>query len=372
MRKMSASILIFIAGALVMMFLQRTLFHDGSAAKRNVLAILDRPLPQTPVADNPVVLAAARIEPSVVNVDTAGMKRENPDFLGRQSGYTFEGKGSGVIISSDGYIVTNNHVIEGASLIRVVTTKDQKFEARVVGADPESDLAVLKIEASNLPVAELGNSDLLKIGEDALAIGNPLGVGVTVTRGIISATDRKNLPVGDGRVIAQAVQTDAPIQKGNSGGALANIKGQLIGINTAIRSETGGNVGIGFAIPINVVRGVIRTLVEKGKKPGADKELPYIGITGVPLHPKRAAELKLEPGNGIIINVFALTPADNAGLKTGDIVLEVDGSKIGKIEDIRAQVSKHHPGEKVKLKLIDLEGKLQTVEIVVGHKPAGL
>src|SRR5439155_24433596 len=155
--------------------------------------------------------------------------------------------------------VTNNHVIEGASTIRVTLSDSQRVDGWVIGTDQVSDLAVVKISGSHLPAAELGNSDLLKVGENVLAIGNPLGIGNTVTHGIISAKDRRNLPVDGGRLLDHALQTDAPINRGNSGGALANTKGQLVGINSAILSERGGgNIGIGFAIPINAARAILR------------------------------------------------------------------------------------------------------------------
>ncbi|MEP6754681.1 MAG: trypsin-like peptidase domain-containing protein [Chthonomonadales bacterium] len=373
MRKSTAYVFMFVAGAamatVTLNYMQRQ--NNRSAAQRNVLAILDRPMPMSPIPESPVVTAAAKIEPSVVNIDTMGKKMEGTNVPGRASGYLFEGKGSGVIISPEGYIITNNHVIEGASIIRVVTTKDRKFEARVVGTDPAMDLAIVKIDATNLPVAEFGNSDLLKVGEDAIAIGNPLGVGVTVTHGIISATDRKNLPVGDDRVIAEAVQTDAPIQKGNSGGALANIKGQLIGINTAIRSETGGNVGIGFAIPINSVRKVIRRLIEQGQGSRVEVGMPYIGVTGFSIPAKRALELHLPTGTGFVMEVLPLMPADNAGIQNGSIALEIDGKKVADLLDLKNAVLKHKPGEKVIVKLITPEGNPMDVPVIVGRRPAG-
>jgi S1-C subfamily serine protease len=344
-------------------------------ARRNAITLLDKPPAPSNIGDNALVLAAAHIEPAVVNIDTAGIKAEaGYDFFGRpvETGREFLGKGSGVLISPDGFIITNNHVIESATTIRVTTATDKKFEAQLIGADPENDIAVIKIEATGLPYAEMGDSDGLKVGEYAIAIGNPLGVGTTVTHGIISATDRKNLPVGDGRILRSAIQTDAPINRGNSGGALANINGQLIGINTAIRSETGGNIGIGFAIPSKVASGIAKAIIAQGRGAVNDPGIPYIGIVAMPLRPEAAQELGLPVGQGIVIQVVNLGPADNAGLKSGTVVIAIDGQPIGSLDDVRAAIRKHKVGDTAVLTVVRGDGSRDKVKITVGRRPKGL
>ncbi len=318
------------------------------------------------------VKAAAKIEPAVVNIDTSGTKETGTDFFGHPVGYSFVGKGSGVLISPDGYIVTNSHVIDDARIIRIGMTDGQSFDARVIGADPQTDLAVIKIDGTKLPFAEFGDSEALRVGEYVIAIGNPLGVGTTVTHGIVSATDRKNLPVGDGRIIAQAIQTDAPINKGNSGGALANVNGQLVGINTAIKTDGGGSLGIGFAIPTNFARNIVKTLIAQGKGAAENKGQPYLGVVAVPLDDKQAAFLGIPPGMGVTIDVFALSPADTAGLKRGTVVVSIDGMNISKTDDIRNVVRKHKPGDTVTLTVVHGDGSKAKVPVKVGRRPDGL
>lgn len=379
MRKAFPLLAMFAVGVVVGLYVLRNVGPFGRAnmdtARRNAVAILEKPPLPSNIGDNPFVTGAAIIEPAVVNIDTAGV-RTHPgvDLFGRrvETGREFLGKGSGVLISPDGFVITNNHVIESASVIRVTTTTDAKYQAELVGADPENDIAVIKIDGKNLPYATMGDSDGLKVGEYSIAIGNPLGVGTTVTHGIISATDRKNLPVGDGRILTRAIQTDAPINRGNSGGALANINGQLIGINTAIRSETGGNIGIGFAIPINVARGIAKSIIAQGRGAVNDPGIPYIGIVALQLRAEAAQELGLPVGQGIVIQVVNLGPADNAGLKSGTVVSEIDGQPIGSIEDVRAAIRKHKVGEKATLTVVSQDGARRKVSVTVGRRPKGL
>jgi S1-C subfamily serine protease len=333
--------------------------------------VLDRPVVPANIPDSPIVRAAARIEPAVVNIDTLGTRRE-VGYFGDQEQFDFQGKGSGVLISPDGYIVTNNHVIEGASIIRVTLTNDRHYDGRLVGADPDADLAIVKIDAANLSSAELGDSAGLKVGEYVIAIGNPLGVGTTVTHGIISATDRRNLPVGEGRVLSQALQTDAPINKGNSGGALANMNGQLIGINTAIASEKGGgNIGIGFAIPINTARSILKNLIAKGRAlPPLSAGVPFLGIQFRPLNPDWASAFHLSAGQGVVVEfVEPLTAAADAGLKRGCVIAEIEGKPIMKVEDIRAELSHHHVGDQITLRTVRNDGSHQDVKLTLGRRP---
>lgn len=378
MRKAFPYLIIFAIGGVLTWVLLRTLVWTGESreerAQRNALAILDRPPIPANILDNPLVTAAAKIEPAVVNIDTLAERTfRGIDFFGQPQTRSIltQGKGSGVIITPDGYIVTNNHVIEGAAIIRVTMVDGKKYQGRVIGSDPAVDLAVVKIDARDLPAAELGDSDRLKVGEYVLAIGYPLGFGTTVTHGIVSATDRRNLEVAEGRVLRQAIQTDAPINRGNSGGALANIKGQLVGINTAIASQGGGgNIGIGFAIPINAARNVLKELIARGRAGSARPSEPFIGIVGTELGPERAEEMGLPSVQGVVVvEVYPLSPAESAGLRRGDIIVAVDGKAIASMEDLRAIVRSHRFGEQVALRLMRGDKSTEEVKVTVGARP---
>jgi S1-C subfamily serine protease len=378
MRKALGYIVIFGMGLLVGGMLLRNYGLFGRAsdaqARRNVIAILDRAPAPASASDSAIVKAAARIEPAVVNIDVSVRRPEGINIFGEPVYLRMQGKGSGVIISPDGYIVTNNHVIEGASVIRVTLVDGRKFDGRVIGADQDADLAVVKIDSANLPAAELGDSSRLKVGEYVIAIGYPLGIGTTVTHGIISATDRENLPVGEGRILRQALQTDAPINRGNSGGALANLNGQLIGINTAIASENGGgNIGIGFAIPINAARGILKNLIEHGRTLPPPTTQPFIGIRYFPLNPDAASQYGLQPGQGIVVDrVEPLSPAEDAGLQRGSIIVAVDGKNVGTEEDVRAILARHRIGDRVTLRIMRGDGSNADVKVTLGRRPEGI
>jgi S1-C subfamily serine protease len=380
MRKSVGYLVVFVVGLGLGLALLKTLgafSHAGEdRARQNVLALLDKAAPSAGIADTPLVRAAAKIEPAVVNIDTLGTRREvATDPFGEefQTSQQFQGKGSGVIISADGYVVTNNHVIENASVIRITTANDKHYDGRIIGADPDADLAVVKIDAVNIPSAELGDSNSLKVGESVIAIGNPLGVGTTVTHGIISATNRRNLPVSEGRVLSQALQTDAPINRGNSGGALANMNGQLIGINTAIASADrgGGNIGIGFAIPINAARDILKNLIARGRSlPAQAPGVPFLGIRLAPLPGEYAPQFNLQPGQGVVVeSVEPLTAASDAGLKRGDVISEIDGKPILKRDDVRQVLVKRKVGEHVTLKMVRGDGTRQDVKVALGRRP---
>ena len=347
----------------------------ATADKRTVMGILDRKPITADIPDNVLVKAAEKIEPAVVNIDVAGERHATGvNIFGEtmERSYILQGKGSGVIISPDGYVVTNNHVVEGANIIRISLANGTKYEGHVVGADQDADLAVVKIEAKNLIAAEIGDSGKLKVGEYVIAIGNPLGVGTTVTHGIISATNRKNLTVGEGRVLRQALQTDAPINRGNSGGALANTAGQLIGINTAIASEKGGgNIGIGFAIPINVARIIVKDLIANGRAFAGAPSEPFIGIAYNSLPPAAAQQFGLKPGEGILIQeVRPLTPAEDAGLKQGDIIVGIDHKVITSLDNVRTALSRHKIGDKILFLMLRGDGSRNEVSVTIGKKPA--
>jgi serine protease Do len=273
-----------------------------------------------------------------------------------------EALGSGVIVSEDGYILTSNHVIEGADDIKVELTGGREHTAKVIGTDPATDTAVIKIEATGLSPATLANSDKLEVGDVTLAIGNPFGIGQTVTMGIISATGRGELGIV---AYEDFIQTDASINMGNSGGALVDAHGRLIGINTAILSRTGGNQGVGFAIPINMGRMVMERLITDGKVTRG-----YLGVSLQPLTPELAERFELKDQTGALINeVVEGTPAAEAGLKPGDVVVEFNGKKIADYRQLRLLVSQTLPKTKASFKVLR-DGKSKTVNVTLAELPS--
>ncbi len=254
------------------------------------------------------------------------------------------GLGSGVIVSPQGYILTNHHVIEGADNIEVALNDQRKARARVVGIDPETDLAVLKIELERLPVVVLGNSDALEIGDQVLAIGNPFGVGQTVTSGIVSALGRNQLGIN---VFENFIQTDAAINPGNSGGALVDTQGRLLGINTAIYSRSGGSMGIGFAIPVSTARQVLDSIVREGQVIRG-----WIGVEPQELSAELAETFNVRTRQGVIITgVLQNGPAAQAGVKPGDVITAVAGQTVGNVTELLSAVAALKPGTPAKLKV---------------------
>ncbi len=271
--------------------------------------------------------------------------------------------GSGVIVSSDGYILTNNHVVEGAEEI-LVTLNDQttEFSAIVVGADPHSDIAVIKVEPqSPLPAVTLSDSDTLEIGDVVLAVGNPFGVGQTVTMGIVSATGRS----GFGMVnVEDFIQTDASINPGNSGGALVDAQGRLVGINTLIISRTGGNQGIGFAVPINMARGVMDQIIEFG-----NVERGLLGIVMQRHDETLAREFGIEVGKGVLVgDVSAGGPADQAGIRAGDVIMEFDGQPVESMQGLKLMVAESRPDSVVDLTVLR-NGDERVIATTIGRLP---
>ncbi len=281
------------------------------------------------------------------------------------------GAGSGVIVRPDGYILTNNHVVDGMDDLRVVMNDRRTFEAKVVGRDPSTDLAVLKIDAENLPVARMANDDHVQVGEWVAALGNPFGLQFTMTAGIVSAIGRGNLQIIDrGQnpyAIEDFIQTDAAINPGNSGGPLVNLDGDVIGINTAIASRTGGYQGYGFAIPISIVRHVMDELIENGKVERA--------ILGVAIQPVSALDkeaLGLPDVEGVFISDFSDmpdNPARKAGLQPKDVVLAVNGKKVDTPSELQQAIAFHKPGDKVTLK-VWRAGDTRDVEVRLGEAPS--
>ena len=273
------------------------------------------------------------------------------------------GLGSGVLTTPDGYILTNNHVIEGADQVRVELTDKRVFDAKVVGTDPASDLAVLKVEASGLPTVPIGDSNRVRVGDVVLAIGNPLGVGQTVTMGIISAKGRAT-GVGDGSY-EDFLQTDAPINQGNSGGALISVNGELVGINSQILTPTGGNIGLGFAIPSNMAREVMGQLKEDGRV-----QRGKLGVSIQSVTPDLAASLKLSSTSGALVSgVEPGGAAARAGVKQGDVITGLNGEKVADSNALRNRIAGTKPGSTIELELVR-NGKTETVRATLSELEA--
>ncbi len=271
------------------------------------------------------------------------------------------GLGSGVIVTRDGYILTNNHVVDGAQQVKVTLQDGREFKAKVIGRDPKSDLAVIKINTSDLPVIPLADSEKVQVGDEVLAVGNPFGVGQTVTHGIVSATDRGGMGIED---YEDFIQTDAPINPGNSGGALVDMQGRLIGINTAILSRSGGNQGIGFAIPSDLARTVVASLVQYGHVTRG-----YLGIIIQNITPELAKEFGLKSPTGALVgDVVPNGPAAKAGLKDGDVVLQFNGKAVRDSRQLQLSAAETKPGSEVPVE-ISRDGSVKTLTVTVGQLP---
>lgn len=363
-----AFVLGFAACALILRWMG---YQPPSQSRQLVLATLDapnRPTGSVPGAEA-VANASARIEPAVVNIDTFMRPRRSPrleDFFGQQE--AMRGSGSGVIISPDGYIITNHHVVRGADEIVVSLADGRRFLGKPVGADEQSDIAVIKVDARHLPTAELGDSDKLRVGEWAVAVGNPLGLGSTVTVGVISALNRRKLVVEEGRYLEVAIQTDAAINQGNSGGALANIHGQLIGINTAIAAPPGGgSIGIGFAIPINHVKKVVRDILVQGGT--VKRARPWIGVYFDAVRPSLMKRVRLPDLNGVAVNeVVPGSPADKAGLRADDVIRRFGKRPIHSTQELLEEIMSRKPGDRVEV-TVWRNGKEVSLTITIGRAP---
>ena len=271
-----------------------------------------------------------------------------------------QGLGSGVIIDANGYIITNHHVVDGADQIKVDLTDNRTFDARLVGADPPSDLAVLKVEASNLPVLTLGDSDKTRVGDVVLAIGNPLGVGQTVTMGIISAKGRQT-GLSNGS-FEDFLQTDAPINRGNSGGALVSTNSELIGVNSQILSPSGGSIGLGFAIPSNMARAVVEQLINGGRV-----RRGQLGIVVLRIPSEVASRLRVTQGPGVVVyQVQSGSAADRAGLRTGDVITALNGTEINEPNTFRNMIAGNAPGAEVTL-TVRRDGQDRQVRATLGE-----
>jgi serine protease DegQ len=316
--------------------------------------------------------AAGRAMPAVVNILTSKAMRDSHPLLKDPFFRRFFGDklppdeqmaslGSGVIVSSDGYILTNYHVVEAADEIEVGLADGRKAQARIVGTDPETDLAVIRIKERNLPVMVLGHADEARVGDVVLAIGNPFGVGQTVTMGIISALGRNNLHINH---FENFIQTDAAINFGNSGGALVDTHGNLLGINSAIYSQTGGSVGIGFAIPVSTAKSVLEDIIQHGQVVRG-----WIGVETQDITPELADSFGLGKSSGAIIaGVVRGGPADRAGIRPGDILLTVDGKQVSNTNEMLNVIAQLAPDRKTKMTVMR-KNRQATLDVVVGRRP---
>ncbi len=290
-----------------------------------------------------------------------------PDRGPREREFQQRGLGSGVIVSADGYILTNHHVIDQVDTITVKLINEKVLPATVVGSDPRTDVAVLKVDAENLPFMSFGDSDELHVGEMVLAIGSPLGAALahTVTQGIVSAKGRSDLNILGGNGFENFIQTDAAINRGNSGGPLVNMRGELVGINTAIASQSGGFQGIGFAIPSNMARNVMESIIETGRVVRG-----YVGIQFQPVDESLARALGLPQAQGIIVTeVVEDSPASAAGIQSEDVILRFNGRNIQSSSDFRRRVAEKMPGTEITL-TINRDGAEQDVTVVLGEFPS--
>jgi serine protease Do len=336
---------------------------------------IEPPIPPTvsAVRRSPVAIVAHNVLPAVVNIQTeATIRRREVDpffdpfgvFGGRDRAYTSQVLGSGIIWSSDGIIVTNNHVIEGASRITVNFQDGTQLAARLIGVDPDSDVAVLRVDAKNLIAAPIGTSSDLIIGETAVAVGNPFGLSGTVTTGVVSALGRSVPSKEAGRTFTDFIQTDASINPGNSGGPLLNIEGKVIGINTVIYANA---QGIGFAIPVDRAKKVVQDLLRYGQVHSA-----WIGAVTATLTPEEAIRLGIRIAHGALVaRIFSGSPAQAAGLKPGDVILAVDGKPVDSREAFSTYTATATSGQPISL-LVARGGSTRTVQVRAGDPPSGL
>lgn len=352
--------------------LQPQWLHQASEAAQPALITPSTDLSPAadPAADRLPGLSAAvaKAAPAVVSINTHTLMRQHPGsdpwfrfFFGDSAMPEQSGLGSGVIMSSSGIILTNNHVIENADSIEVVLADNRQVTARILGTDPESDLAVLQIKLDELPQALIGDSNKLRVGDAVLAIGNPFGVGQTVTSGIVSALQRNQLGIN---TFEDFIQTDAAINPGNSGGALVDARGRLMGINTAIYSRTGGNLGIGFAIPIDTALHVMNSILEHGRVVRG-----WIGVEPRDLTPDLARMFRTDSQSGVIVTgVLRNSPAARGGLLPGDIITRVGDQTVVTARELLAATTALQPGEPVKISL-ERRAEAMVLEITPGQRP---
>lgn len=364
---------LFIFGAfLALCFLAKDVQAEGSRISEQSVDLLTR-------TGRAMAEVTASVKPGIVNITAtrtvkvgSGQDPFDDPFLRRFFGDQFSrqrqpkeqkssGLGSGVIVSSEGYIITNSHVVKDADEIKVILSDKREFLGKIIGSDLKTEIAVVKIDAKDLPIVPWGNSDSLQVGDVVLALGNPFGLNQTVTMGIVSALGRANVGIAD---YEDFIQTDAAINPGNSGGALVNVRGEVVGINTAIYSTSGGYQGIGFAIPSNMVKSIMESLLRGGKVIRG-----WLGVSIQKVTPELAKQFNLQDEVGALIGDIAENgPAEKAGLQRGDIILEYDGKKIEEPYILRNMVANTEPGEHHTVKVLR-DGKTLTVSITIGELP---
>jgi len=367
----SQTVTVFLAGYFVVASLKPEWLNRRPSM--NAVSVIEAPASSVQRTTGPVgsFSSAAKVaSAAVVSINTSKAATRNPQsddpwfkfFFGDQGRAEPQGGlGSGVIISDTGYILTNNHVVEGADEIEVILNDKRKAKAKVIGTDPDTDLAILKIELDKLPVIVLGNSDQLQVGDPVLAIGNPFGVGQTVTGGIVSALGRNQLGIN---TFENFIQTDAAINPGNSGGALVDTSGNLMGINTAIYSRSGGSMGIGFAIPVSTAKLVMEGIVKDGQVTRG-----WIGVEPNDLSPELAETFGVKAKQGVIITgVLQDGPAAKAGIRPGDVVINVSGKAVGNVSELLTSVAALKPGTPSKFEVQRGESKV-ALDVTPGVRP---
>ena len=354
---------------LAVWFVVRTLQPQWLQRPGGVISVVQAPAAAAPARAVPGSLSGAvrKAAPAVVSINTSTRQPAGGDpwlrfFFGDSGGPQQQsGLGSGVIVSPEGYVLTNNHVIEGADQIEVTLPDARRAAAKLIGADPDSDLAVLKIGLDRLPVMTLGDSSALQVGDPVLAIGNPFGVGQTVTSGIVSALGRDQLGIN---TFENFIQTDAAINPGNSGGALIDINGNLLGINTAIYSRSGGSMGIGFAIPVSTARQVLESIVQNGRVVRG-----WIGIEPNELTPELAQTFGVRASAGVIVTgVLNNGPAAAAGIRPGDVITQINGQPVRTVRELLTRIAALAPGTSAPFTL-DRRGQSVQLAVTPAQRP---
>ncbi len=384
MRKVLPYIIVFFLGFIVCAWvIYRFYGVPGAAGLQSVSAPAPGGVPFIKSGNNQVREAAKRVSGYVVNIDTVGQPMLAPGsnffgFFGEPEEIVPKGQGSGVVASSDGYIITNNHVVANAAKLTVTMSNGKKYPAKLVGRDQDTDIGVIKIEAKGLDAAQFADSGKLAPGDWVIAVGSPLGLESTVTVGVVSATRRGPIRIGN-EVLKEVIQTDAAINPGNSGGALADLNGNLVGINTAIASTSGGSIGIGFAIPATTAKRVADELIKHGKVVH-----PYIGIAFMPYNEETRKQLEergatdLPKIEGVQIReVRQGSPAADAGLQAFDIITKINGKPVsgtGEASEGKAgladEIGKSKVGSRILLEVWHAStGRTGTVGVIVGEKP---